>query len=128
MTQGWSGQHKEDPFATVTEIQERAILAEFLSDAYYGAWFHNAAIIVFAVVSSHFVTLFGGGWAWLVIILAISTTYYQTSIRRTRRNARDDMAREVAKTGLKTDVESATWLNLFSSSLSTPTTAFAFVC
>lgn len=113
-SQGWSGQHPEDPFATVTEIQDRALLDEFISESYYGSWFHNAGIIVFAVVASHFVTLFGGGLASLIVILAISTTYYQTSIHRTRRNARDDMAREVAKTGLKTDVESATWLNLFS--------------
>ena len=53
----------------------------------------------------------------LIVILAITTTFYQTSMKRTRRNARDDMAREVAKVGLKTDVESATWLNLFSTSI-----------
>jgi len=75
---------------------------------------HNAGIIVFAVIASHFVTLFGGGWGWLVIILAFTATYYQTSIKRTTRNVRDDMTREVAKKGLKADVESATWLNLFS--------------
>lgn len=33
---------------------------------------------------------------------------------RTRRNVRDDMMREVEKKGLKSDVESAAWLNLFS--------------
>jgi hypothetical protein len=47
---------------------------------------------------------------------AFTATYYQTSIMRTRRNVRDDMAREVAKKGLKADVEGATWLNLFSKS------------
>lgn len=47
---------------------------------------------------------------------AFTATYYQTSIMRTRRNVRDDMTREVAKKGLKADVESATWLNLFSKS------------
>ena len=104
-------------FETPSEVRARSILSDFLSDAYYGQWWHNAGIIVFAVVSSHFVTLFGGGWAWLIIILAFSATYYQTSIRRTRRNARDDLTREVAKKGLKADVESATWLNLFSESL-----------
>lgn len=58
-------------------------------------------------------TLFGGGWGWLLIVLAVAATYYQTSIKRTTRNVRDDMTREVAKKGLKADVESATWLNLF---------------
>jgi len=69
--------------------------------------------MIFCVVSTHFVTLFGGGWGWLIVILAVCATYYQTSVRRVRRNTRDDMAREVAKKGLKMDVESATWINLF---------------
>lgn len=59
-------------------------------------------------------TLFGGGWGWLIVILAVCTTCYETSIKRVRRNARDDLAREVAKKGLKTDVESAGWINSFS--------------
>ncbi|BGP71461.1 Tricalbin-2 [Rhodotorula toruloides] len=75
--------------------------------------YHNAGIIVFAVISTHFVTLFGGGWGWMIVILAVCTTYYETSIKRVRRNVRDDMAREVAKKGLKTEVESAAWINSF---------------
>lgn len=49
----------------------------------------------------------------MVIVLAVCTTYYETSIKRVRRNVRDDMAREVAKKGLKTEVESAAWINSF---------------
>ncbi|GAA6050737.1 hypothetical protein JCM3770_006601 [Rhodotorula araucariae] len=109
---GWTGQDKT-LFLSPEEARERSILADFLSDAYYGQWYHNAGIIVFAVVSSHFVTLFGGGWGWLIVILAICSTFYETSIKRVRRNARDDLAREVAKKGLKTDVESAAWINSF---------------
>lgn len=81
---------------------------------YYGQWYHNAGIIVFAVVASHFVTLFGGGFGWLIIVMAVCATYYELSIKRVRRNARDDLAREVAKKGLRTDVESAAWINSFS--------------
>ncbi|BGP49470.1 Tricalbin-2 [Rhodotorula kratochvilovae] len=109
---GWTGQDKT-LFLSPEEARERSILADFVSDAYYGQWYHNAGIIVFAVVSSHFVTLFGGGWGWLIVILAICSTFYETSIKRVRRNARDDLAREVAKKGLKTDVESAAWINSF---------------
>ena len=69
-------------------------------------------------MASHYLTLFRAGWAGLIIILAFTATYYQTSIKRTRRNVRDDMTREVAKKGLKAEVESATWLNLFSASRS----------
>lgn len=80
--------------------------------------YHNAGIMVFCVVSTHFLTLFGAGWGWMIVILAVCATYYQTSVRRVRRNARDDLAREVAKKGLTSDVESATWINLFRTSLS----------
>ncbi|BGO92542.1 hypothetical protein NBRC10512_000461 [Rhodotorula toruloides] len=104
---GWNGQDKSF-FLSPEDARERSILSDFFTDAY-----HNAGIIVFAVVATHFVTLFGGGWGWMVIILAVCATYYETSIKRVRRNVRDDMAREVAKKGLKTEVESAAWINSF---------------
>jgi len=53
------------------------------------------------------------GWSGLIIVLSFCATYYTTSIDRTTTRVRDDMTREVAKKGLKADVESATWLNLF---------------
>ncbi|GAA6019595.1 hypothetical protein JCM10207_006938 [Rhodosporidiobolus poonsookiae] len=109
---GWTGQDKT-LFLSPTDARERSLLADFVSDAYFGAWYHNAGIIVFAVLGSHFVTLLGGGFGWLVVILAVCATYYQTSIKRVRTNARDDLAREVQKKGLMSDVESAGWINAF---------------
>jgi hypothetical protein len=38
-------------------VGEARLLADFLNDMYYGQWYHNAGVIVFAVVASHFVTL-----------------------------------------------------------------------
>ncbi|BGP56395.1 Tricalbin-2 [Rhodotorula sphaerocarpa] len=109
---GWTSRDRT-LFLSPEEAEERSILADFLQDAYYGQWYHNAGIIVFAVLSSHFITLFGGGYGWLILIMAVCATYYETSVKRVRRNARDDLAREVAKKGLKTDVESAAWINSF---------------
>jgi hypothetical protein len=40
-------------------------------------------------------------------------TYYQTSVRRFRRNVRDDIQREVIKNNMNTDFESMDWLNTF---------------
>ncbi len=40
-------------------------------------------------------------------------TYYRTSMRRVRRNFRDDLTREMAKTRLETDNESLEWINSF---------------
>lgn len=40
-------------------------------------------------------------------------TYYQTSMRRLRRNVRDDIQRELMSNKLETDIESADWINHF---------------
>ena len=66
-----------------------------------------------AVFASHFLTRFGFGWGWLFIILAICSTYYATSMERVRRRARDDIQRELVKTGLTSVHETANWMNNF---------------
>lgn len=45
--------------------------------------------------------------------MAVCGTYYRTSIRRVRRNFRDDVNREMAKARLETDNESLEWINGF---------------
>jgi len=45
--------------------------------------------------------------------LAICCTYYTTSVGRVRRRARDDIQRELVKTRLASEHESAEWLNNF---------------
>ena len=45
--------------------------------------------------------------------MACCATYYRTSIRRVRRNFRDDVNREMAKSKLETDSESLEWINSF---------------
>jgi Ca2+-dependent lipid-binding protein len=64
-------------------------------------------------MSSWLVATLGGGLAWVFLIMAICGTYYRTSIRRVRRNFRDDVNRELAKHRLETDVESLEWINSF---------------
>ncbi len=49
----------------------------------------------------------------MFIILAFCATYYRTSVARFRRNARDDIQRELVKTHLMSDSESADWMNHF---------------
>jgi len=58
-------------------------------------------------------TLFRFGWGWLIILLAVCTTYYSASIARVRRRARDDIQRELLKSRLASEHESAEWLNHF---------------
>lgn len=45
--------------------------------------------------------------------MAFCATYYRTSLRRVRRNFRDDVHREMAKARLENDTESLEWINSF---------------
>lgn len=76
-------------------------------------WYHNAGVIVFACLSSWIIAVLGGGLGWVLIVMAACGTYYRTSIRRVRRNYRDDIHRELAKQRLETDTESLEWINSF---------------
>lgn len=84
-----------------------------LGDQFFGDWYHNTGVIIFACLSSWTVAILGGGLGWVFLIMAICGTYYRTSIRRVRRNFRDDIQREMAKTRLETDHESLEWMNSF---------------
>ncbi|KAL2257856.1 hypothetical protein VTK26DRAFT_9080 [Humicola hyalothermophila] len=84
-----------------------------LSEQFFGDWYHNAAIIVFACLASWLVAVLGGGLAWVFIIMAFCATYYRTSLRRVRRNFRDDITRQMALKKLETDKESVEWINSF---------------
>jgi Ca2+-dependent lipid-binding protein len=55
----------------------------------------------------------GGGLGWLFLVMATCGTYYRTSIRRVRRNFRDDVHRELSKARLETDHETLEWINSF---------------
>ncbi|KAI0724221.1 tricalbin [Cerioporus squamosus] len=97
------------------EEKDKELLSLFLSEQFYGEWYHNAAMVVVAVLVTHFLTRFHFGFGWVFIILAFCNTYYSTSMVRTRRRARDDIQRELVKTRLSSEleIESADWLNNF---------------
>lgn len=84
-----------------------------IEDKFFGDWYHNTGVIIFACLSSWVVGILGGGLGWIMIFMAVCGTYYRTSIRRVRRNARDDLNREMAKSKLETDTESLEWINSF---------------
>ncbi|KAI9802260.1 MAG: hypothetical protein M1825_002981 [Sarcosagium campestre] len=96
-----------------TLLDHQTWLEGRLDDKFFGDWYHNTGVIIFACLSSWLVAVFGGGLAWVFIVMAICGTYYRTSIRRVRRNFRDDVNREMAKNKLETDHESLEWINSF---------------
>lgn len=94
-------------------ITKSTLLEEYIANKFYGDWYHNIACIVVTGVLSFLVAKLGGGTAWLILVLAVSGTYYRTSIRRLRRNVRDDITREAAIKRIESEEETMEWLNLF---------------
>lgn len=129
---GWRAAAGIDQPITDPTTKDKLILDAFLNEQFYGEWYHSAAVIFFvsqllrpypsstliltlsqAVIGTHFLTRFNFGWGWLFILLAFCATYYRNSVARFRRNARDDIQRELVKTRLMSDSESADWMNHF---------------
>ncbi|KAF2186388.1 tricalbin [Zopfia rhizophila CBS 207.26] len=108
---GMPGSEEEDDEGTLLDHQ--TWLEGRLEEKFFGDWYHNTGIIIFACLTSWVVAVLGGGLGWLFCVMAICGTYYRTSIRRVRRNARDDLNREMAKNRLETDSESLEWINSF---------------
>jgi Ca2+-dependent lipid-binding protein len=103
----------DEPVEEGSMLDHQTLLESQLDDMFFGDWYHNTAVIIFACLSSWVVATLGGGLGWVIIIMAICGTYYRTSIRRVRRNARDDLNREMGKSRLETDTESLEWINSF---------------
>ncbi|RMZ75445.1 hypothetical protein DV737_g5291, partial [Chaetothyriales sp. CBS 132003] len=96
-----------------TLLDHQTLVEAHLDEKFFGDWYHNAGVIVFVALATWAVTRLGGGIGWVLLILAAAGTYYRTSLRRVRRNFRDDITRELAKNRLETDVESLEWINGF---------------
>ncbi|KAH8431124.1 putative membrane bound C2 domain protein (vp115) [Aspergillus melleus] len=114
---GWAPQFVQVPTeeeqAEGTLLDHQDFLEGKLDDKFFGDWYHNAGVIVFACLASWVVAVLGGGLGWIFLVMAACSTYYRTSIRRVRRNFRDDINREMAKQRLETDTESLEWINSF---------------
>ncbi|RCI05087.1 hypothetical protein CU098_011999 [Rhizopus stolonifer] len=89
------------------------LVAQFVSEKYFGEWFHNCGVVFIAIFFTYVLTVCRLGIMSCLIVGAFFATYYRTSIKRTRRNARDDMERQVALNKLESDAETAGWMNHF---------------
>ncbi|KAH8690070.1 putative membrane bound C2 domain protein [Talaromyces proteolyticus] len=113
---GWAPQFAKPDVTSddaETLLDHRTFLEDILNDKFFGDWHHNAAVIVFACLTSWIIAVLGGGLGWVFLVMAACGTYYRTSVRRVRRNFRDDIHREMAKQRLETDTESLEWINSF---------------
>jgi Ca2+-dependent lipid-binding protein len=114
---GWAPRFGEGIPADVdfntTLADQQTWVEERLQDKFFGDWYYNAGVIIFACLASWLVAVLGGGLGWIFLIMATCGTYYRTSLRRVRRNFRDDIHRELAKARLETDAETLEWINSF---------------
>ncbi|KAF9160081.1 hypothetical protein DFQ26_005899 [Actinomortierella ambigua] len=112
---GWLEAYKRTDGPS-NEFRDKSIwMDEFASSAMYGAFWHNAAAMFLIPVVCFIVFKLGGGFVSLILIIAFGATYYKNSIRRFRRNARDDLTRELIKNALEDNSESVEWINNFMS-------------
>ncbi|GAA5810280.1 hypothetical protein MFLAVUS_003700 [Mucor flavus] len=88
-------------------------IAQFVNEKYFGEWYHNCGVVFVCIFFTWLLIKLRLGLMSCFIVGAFFATYYRTSIKRTRRNARDDMSRQVSLTRLETDVETVGWMNLF---------------
>ncbi|KAF5354770.1 hypothetical protein D9756_005742 [Leucocoprinus leucothites] len=110
---GWHQISRTDDMHEDEDDSRQSMLEAYLDEKLYGDWYHNAAVIAFAVFTSHFLTRFGLGWGWVLILLAFCSTYYSVSVTCTRRRARDDIQRQLVKSHLASEHETADWINNF---------------
>lgn len=84
-----------------------------LKPSLYGEWWHNAAVIFVAVLLSWLWGRWRGGVLGVAFIGLVCATYYRLSVRRMRRNLRDDIHRLSVRRLLDSDHETLEWINNF---------------
>lgn len=87
------------------------ILEGYLPDKFYGQWYHSAGFLAVGAFLSWLVGRLGLGIAWVFLILLLTAPLYRTSVRRERRDIRENVARESAMRKLETDTETLDWIN-----------------
>ncbi|KAI7864116.1 hypothetical protein BDF14DRAFT_1837529 [Spinellus fusiger] len=88
-------------------------LDQLLPDVYYGEWWHNAAALCVTGLVAWGIGYGGGGLGPVLLVCLCLGTYYRASVRRFRRNTRDDIQRELTKHSVASDEETVEWMNLF---------------
>lgn len=96
-----------------TEVAERnKLTSNQVIEAQISHW-KNVTIIYTAVVLTWLGVCLGGGISWCLVVIGCCSTYYQNTIERYRRAARDDAVRELWVQKLENETETVGWLNNF---------------
>ncbi|CEP18998.1 hypothetical protein [Parasitella parasitica] len=88
-------------------------LDEIMPNALYGEWYHNGAALFVTAFVSFVLAKMNAGLGSILLFCLFIASYYRTSVRRYRRNVRDDIQREISKFKMEADEESVEWMNSF---------------
>lgn len=112
---GWERRNRETDREEAEDLLQRSTFLEtYVSDKYLGDWYQNTAIIVVTAFSAWVLGRMQFSVSWISLVLLFAATAYRTSIRRMRRNYRDDLLREsLLERRNDKDSESMEWLNSF---------------
>lgn len=84
-----------------------------LSTKFFGSWYLNTKILIFSIILSYLLARFNLGFGAVCLVLAVTSTYYNISLQRLKRNIKDDISRELSINRLESTHESAEWVNSF---------------
>ncbi|KAI8880983.1 hypothetical protein K501DRAFT_253973 [Backusella circina FSU 941] len=93
--------------------KENDPLSEILPLVLFGEWYHNASALLLTGLAGYGLACLGGGLGSVLLFILFIASYYHTSVKRFRRNARDDIQRELAQLTFDDSEETVEWLNSF---------------
>lgn len=111
---GWdSPSHSNSSKDNSDLLHRRTFLDDYISDRFLGDWYQNTILIVVSTAAGWFLGHLGMGISYISIVLAFTATAYRSSMRRVRRNCRDDLMRAQALRRIEKESETMEWLNSF---------------
>ncbi|TIB34356.1 hypothetical protein E3P86_02821 [Wallemia ichthyophaga] len=104
--------HKMALTALTTNLNDDVELNK-LATRFFGRWYMNSGILILSMSLTIIIGKFNLGVGWVLLVLAAASTYYNTHMKRVKRNIKDDISRELSINRLESQRESAEWVNSF---------------
>lgn len=104
--------HKMSLTALTTNLNDDVELSR-LATRFFGKWYMNSGVLILSMSLTILIGKFNLGVGWVLLVLAGASTYYNTHMKRMKRNIKDDISRELSINRLESQHESAEWVNSF---------------
>lgn len=112
---GWDPKGYEASKDETSDVFTKSTILEgYISNKFIGDWYQNTAIILITAFCAWALGRLRFSITWVWLLLLFTATAYRTSVRRMRRNYRDDIIREtLIERSIEKDTETMEWLNSF---------------